>query len=136
MNESPLPHAGHAFISYVHEDATRVDRVERVLKAAGIPVWRDTAELWPGEDWRLKIRNAITNDSLVFIACFSEASEARDVSYQNEELVLAFEQFRLRSPHRAWLIPVRFSDCRVPDYDLGAGRTLNSLHRVDLFGSG
>lgn len=136
MTESPLPHAGHAFISYVHEDATRVDRVERVLKAAGIPVWRDTADLWPGEDWRLKIRNAITNDSLVFIACFSEASEARDVSYQNEELVLAVEQFRLRSPHRAWLIPVRFSDCRVPDYDLGAGRTLNSLQRVDLFGRG
>ena len=136
MTESPLAQAGHAFISYVHEDTTRVDRVERVLKAAGIRVWRDTAELWPGEDWRLKIRNAITNDSLVFIACFSEASEARDVSYQNEELVLAVEQFRMRSPHRAWLIPVRFSDCPVPDFDLGAGRTLNSLHRVDLFGPG
>jgi TIR domain len=134
MTKPSVPDAGHAFISYVHEDAKHVDRVERVLRAAGIPVWRDTADLWPGEDWKLKIRKAITNNSLVFIACFSAASEARDVSYQNEELLLAVEQFRLRPPNRAWIIPVRFSNCTLPEYDLGAGRTLNSFQRVDLFG--
>ena len=106
--------AGHAFISYVREDARRVNRLEKVLKTAGIPVWRDTVDLWPGEDWKLRIRNAITNHSLVFIACFSAASEARDVSYQNEELLLAVDQFRLRPPNRAWIIPVRFSDCSLP----------------------
>jgi len=134
MTKPSVPDAGHAFISYVHEDAKHVDRVERVLRAAGIPVWRDTADLWPGEDWKLKIRKAITNNSLVFIACFSAASEARDVSYQNDELLLAVEQFRLRPPNRAWIIPVRFSNCTLPEYDLGAGRTLNSFQRVDLFG--
>ena len=33
-----------------------------------------------------------------------------------------------------WLIPVRFDDCNVPDWDIGAGRTLRSLQYADLFG--
>ena len=126
--------AGHAFISYVHEDSQAVDQLQRTLEAAGIRVWRDTADLWPGEDWRAKIRHAITNDALVFIACFSPRSLAREKSYQNEELALAIDQFRLRRPDIPWLIPVRFGDCDIPDYDIGAGRTLSSLQRADLFG--
>jgi TIR domain-containing protein len=62
--------AGHAFISYVREDSQQADRVQQVLEAAGVPVWRDTADLWPGQDWRAEIRRAITSDALVFIACF------------------------------------------------------------------
>jgi hypothetical protein len=126
--------AGHAFISYVHEDSQAVDQLQRTLEAAGIRVWRDTADLWPGEDWRAKIRHAITNDALVFIACFSPRSLARDKSYQNEELALAIDQLRRRRPDIPWLIPVRFGDCDIPDYDIGAGRTLSSLQRADLFG--
>ena len=126
--------AGHAFISYVREDAQDVDRLQEALEAAGISVWRDTANLWPGEDWRRKIRDAITNNALVFIACFSSRSAARATSYQNEELLLAIEQLRLRRLDDPWLIPVRFDDCRVPDRDLGGGRTLASIQHVDLFG--
>jgi hypothetical protein len=57
---------GHAFISYAREDSPRVDQLQQMLKAAGIPEWRDTAGLWPGEDWRAKIRHAITDNALVF----------------------------------------------------------------------
>jgi hypothetical protein len=71
----------------------------------------------------------------VFIACFSSQSVARVKSYQNEELVLAIEQLRLRRPDDPWLIPVRFDDCPIPDLDLGGGRTLASIQRVDLFGN-
>src|SRR5205823_4175530 len=39
-----------------------------------------------------------------------------------------------RRPDDPWLIPVRFDDCDIPDLDLGAGRTLASIQRVDLFG--
>jgi len=92
--------AGHAFISYVREDSRRVDELQRTLEAAGVPVWRDTADLWPGEDWRAKIRSAITDNALVFIACFSQASRACGMSYQNEELTLAIEQLRLRRQMR------------------------------------
>lgn len=124
----------YAFLSYVREDAHDVDRIQAMLEAAGVRVWRDTAKLWPGEDWRLKIRQAISSDSLVFVACFSDNVLRRSSSYQNEELLLAIEQLRLRQPDQPWLIPVRLSDCSLPQYDLGAGRTLDSLHRVDLFG--
>src|SRR5262249_41092023 len=90
--------AGHVFISYVREDSHHVDRLQQTLEAAGVRVWRDTADLWPGEDWRAKIRHAITDDALVFLACFSNASRRRARSYQNEELALALDQMRLRRP--------------------------------------
>lgn len=126
--------AGHVFISYTHEDSDRADRLQRVLEAAGIPVWRDTSDLWPGQDWRTRIRSSITGDALAFLACFSRRSLARARSYQNEELAVAIEQLRLRPPDRPWLIPVRFDDCKIPGVDLGAGRTLASIQHADLFG--
>jgi TIR domain len=133
MSKSTDP-VGHAFISYVREDAHHVDQLQRTLEAAGIPVWRDTADLWPGEDWRAKVKRAITDNALVFIACFSHMSLRRSMSYQNEELILAIEQLRLRSPDVPWLIPVRFDECDIPDRDIGGGRTLRSIQYADLFG--
>lgn len=124
---------GYAFISYAREDGERVDRLQSVLERAGIKVWRDTHNLWAGQDWKGEIRRAITAESLAFIACFSENTELKTKSYQNEELILAAEQMRLMPPGRVWLIPVRFAECSLPEFDLGAGRSLDSLHRVDLF---
>ena len=124
----------HAFISYVREDSGEVDALQRMLETAGIRVWRDTSDLWPGEDWRARIRDAINREALVFIACFSRRSIARKSSYQNEELALAIEQMRLRSPDIPWLIPVRFDDCTIPDRDIGSGRMLSSLQCADIFG--
>src|SRR5215467_10904502 len=126
--------AGHAFISYVREDSDRVDELQQALETVGVRVWRDRADLWPGDDWRRVIRGAITNNALVFIACFSSHSAARKRSYQNEELTVAIEQFRLRPPGARWLIPVRFDDCLLPPFSLGADRTLDSIQRADLFG--
>ncbi len=123
---------GHVFISYVREDQERVDRLQRTLESAGIRVWRDTA-LWPGQDWKIEISRAIRTNSLAFIACFSNNSERRSRSYQNEELILAATEMRLRPPGNEWLIPVRFASCSMPTLDLGAGRTLDSLQRIDLF---
>lgn len=125
---------GHAFISYVREDTHHVDRLKAALEAAGVPVWRDMDDLWPGEDWRAKIRHEITDNALVFIACFSSQSVARSMSYQNEELFLAIEQMRIRRPDDPFLIPVRFDDCEIPERDIGGGRTLGSIQRADLFG--
>jgi hypothetical protein len=124
---------GHAFISYVRDDSLKVDALQQVLENSGVRVWRDTADLWPGEDWRAKIRHAITDDALVFLACFSHKSVARKKSYQNEELVLAIDQMRLRRPDEPWLIPVRFDDCDIPDFDVGGGRSFSSIQRADLF---
>lgn len=131
---SGLEATGHVFISYVREDSLMVDRLQQILRAAGVRVWRDTANLWPGEDWRDNIRRAITEDALVFLACFSSRSLARRKTYQNEELNLAISEMRLRPPGRPWLIPVRFDDCDIPDFDIGRGRSLSSILYADLIG--
>jgi TIR domain/Effector-associated domain 2 len=125
---------GHAFLCYTREDSSRVDELESLLQSTGIPVWRDTADLLPGQDWRMQIRRAITAGSLAFLACFSRAGLARRVSFQNEELTLAVEQARLRQAGDSWLIPVRFDECEIPDISLGGGRTLPDLQCADLFG--
>ncbi len=130
----PADIRGHVFISYVHEDAEHVDRMQRRLEQAGVRVWRDREALWPGQNWQVEIRRAIQDDALVFIACFSRQGLAKSKSYQNAELDLAIEQLKLRKPDDPWLIPVRLDDCEVPDLPIGVGRTLASLHRADLFG--
>lgn len=125
---------GYAFISYIREDAARVNELQQVLHAGGVHVWRDTVDLLPGDDWRLAIRRAISTDALAFLACYSQNNTSRGKSIQNEELALAVEQLRLRQPDEPWLIPVRFDDCQIPDIDIGTGRTLASIQRADLFG--
>ena len=116
--------SGHVFISYVRENSSAVDELQQAFESAGIRVWRDTRDLWPGEDWREKIRDAITRNALVFIACFSRESSSRAKSYQNEELTLAVEEIRQRPPKIPWLIPVRLDNCDIPDLDIGGGRRL------------
>jgi hypothetical protein len=132
MDEADEP--GHVFISYAHENSTEVGRLQLMLESADIPVWRDKANLWPGDDWRAVIRREIRDNTLVFIACFSAESVGRARGFHNEELALAIEEMRSRPLGRSWLIPVRFSECTLPDIEIGPGRTLDSLHRADLFG--
>jgi hypothetical protein len=127
---------GHVFICYAREDSARADRLQRLLEDARIPVWRDKSCLWPGQNWKDEIRRAITDDALVFLACFSRKSTARESSWQNEELTLAVEELRLHRQGVTWLIPVRFDDCRIPDRLIGGGRTLATLQSADLFGRG
>jgi hypothetical protein len=132
----PAKPIGHVFISYIREDSIEVDRLQRLLESAGVRVWRDTADLWPGEDWRVKIRQAIRSNTLVFLACFSRRGLTRRRSYQNEELILAIDQMRLRPPGEPWLIPVRFDECDIPDWEIGGGRSLSDIQCADLFGDG
>jgi hypothetical protein len=124
----------HVFVSYVREDSDAVDSLCAVLEAVQIPFWRDRSALGPGDAWRAKIREAIREGSLVFLACFSDNSRAKDKSYMNEELTLAIEELRKMPPGRTWMIPVRFDDGDVPEWDLGAGRALSDLNYSDLFG--
>jgi hypothetical protein len=132
--ESTEVDTGRVFISYVGEDIDHVEDLCDILAEADIAVWRDTADLWPGEDRRARIRMEITVNTLVFLACFSCHSVGKYKSSQREELNLAIAQLQLRSPAQPWLIPVRFDDCQIPELELGGQRTLGQLQRVDLFG--
>ena len=115
---------------------TEVDWLQRELESAGIAVWRDREKLWPGDEWRSRIRDAIAVNAVVFIVCFSSRSVARTTSYQNEEIRLAVEQVRRRPPGAPWLIPVRLGDCDIPDFELGPGVLLPSQHPPHRRGAG
>lgn len=125
----------HVFISCDPADSAAADRLQDCLESAGLSVWRDTTDLWPGQDRRALIRAAITDNALVFVACFSTSSLARVSSSQNEELMLAIEEIRRRLPEVPWIIPVRFDACEIPQVEIGGGRTLRSIQRADLFGT-
>lgn len=125
----------HVFISYAREDSASVDRLSRAIETVGIPVWHDIAELMPGQSRATGTRSAIRSAS-VLIVCFSRRSTSLTQSHQNEELLFGVEQLRLRRPDSPWLIPVRFDDCMIPDVEIGAGRSLDSIQSVDLFGPG
>ena len=127
---------GHVFLSYFSADSAAADTIQAALQSGGLRVWRDTADRWPGEDWRHQIRQAISHGALAFVACFSRASLAQPAGRHYEELTQAIDQFRQVRPGAPWLIPVRLDDCAVPDLDIGAGRTLTSLQPADLFGPG
>lgn len=124
----------HVFVSYVRDDDAKVDALCKVLEASQIPYWRDRTSLAPGDAWKSKIREAIQDGALVFLACFSDSSRARDKSTMNEELMLAVEEFRKMPPGRTWLIPVRFDNGDVPPWELGGNKMLSDLNYVDLFG--
>jgi TIR domain len=119
---------------YARMDAEHVDVLQRKLEDVGVSVWRDTKDLWPGDDWRARIRQAIDRDAFVFIACFSEATLSRGESHQYDELLQAVDQLRERRLGDKWLFPVRLDDCEIPDYNLGGGRTLDWIQQADLFG--
>ena len=122
----------HVFISYVREDKHEIDRIVDDLKARRVKVWVDRERIGPGERWEIKIRTAIERGAS-FLACFSSAFFNRDRSYMNEELHLAIDELRKRPIERKWFIPVRLSDCSLPEIPIGSGQTLAAIQCVDLF---
>ena len=129
----------HVFISYVHENDKEVQKLCEELTRCGVKVWLDRNDIEIGVDWQQAIRRAI-HDGAFFIACFSKEYEARRdkiqeerITYMNEELTLAIDILRQRFLDQAWFIPVILNDCSVPDFDIGRGKTLQSLQYVELY---
>ena len=122
----------HLFISYVREDADKVDRICETLQAANVNIWLDRDSIAPGLHWQDSIRHAIAQGSY-FMACFSANYWSRTRSVMNTELGLAMKELATRRRDVVWFIPVRLDDCLVPEWPIGAGETLGDLQYVDLF---
>ncbi len=132
MSEPGSEIKGPAYIAYAPVDRADGEWLSRTLESAGIPVWKDL--LRPGADFSRTTEQAIEREAAVFIACFSTASLALEKSDLNEEILLAVEQSRLRSPGATWIMPVRFDECQLPAFRLGGGRMLSGIVSADLFG--
>lgn len=71
---------------------------------------------------------------MIFLVCVSNNSKAKTKSYMNEELNLAIEERRQMAPGQAWIIPVRFGDVQLPNWELSAGRKLSDINYINFFG--
>lgn len=120
------------FVSYIRQDFEAASRIAAVLTEFEVTVWLDKTSIKPGLRWQDQIRQGIS-DGDFFLACFSKAYISRKKSYMNEELTLAIEELRLRPTDRAWFIPVKLTDCEIPDRSIGAGESFRSIQWVDLY---
>jgi hypothetical protein len=121
-----------AFLSYVHEDAIEVDRLQQFLESNGVTVWRDRNELSPGDNWRDVIQECITQNSFAFLACFSAASVTKEKTHMNEELGLAIEELRSRNTTH-WFLPVLLTPCEPPNYPIGVHGYLRNIQQARLY---
>jgi hypothetical protein len=124
----------YAFISYVNEDEKDVLRICEILKQNEIDYWIDKEQLYPGDFWKTAIEKAIKNGGR-FLAFFSTNSNNREKSYMREEVLVAIEMARQLPLNEKWIIPIKLSDCTIPDYPLGPGLSLSQVHYIETFNS-
>lgn len=120
------------FLSYVRENLALVQRLKRDLMLRGAMIWLDRDNLTPGVRWQNQIQNAIRNGDY-FLACFSVESQSRNRTWMNKELQLAIQELWLRPINRAWFIPVKFSPCDIPEYQISPSEKLDALQHVELY---
>jgi TolB-like protein/Tfp pilus assembly protein PilF len=107
------------FLSYASEDAVPAARICESLRAAGIEVWFDQAELRGGDAWDATIRRQI-KDCALFLPVISANTHARIEGYFRLEWKLAVDRSHLISPDQAFVLPVVIdqtpqTDERIPD---------------------
>ncbi|MCP4603783.1 MAG: toll/interleukin-1 receptor domain-containing protein [Proteobacteria bacterium] len=120
------------FLSYVREDSCYVDRICERLAECNIIYWLDRINIPPGKNWKRAIENAIEEGGL-FVACFSDNYLARERSYMNEELWLAIKELRLRGFSHEWFLPIRLTDCLLPEVYIAADKKLRDIRTIDFY---
>lgn len=119
------------FISYVRENSKDIDQICNKFKENNIDYWLDRDQIEPGIFWKTAIKNAI-NGGGYFLACFSKEYEGKSETHMNEEILLAIDILRKKKFNSGWFIPIKLSACEIPDYDIGAGKTLKDIHYLDF----
>jgi TolB-like protein/cytochrome c-type biogenesis protein CcmH/NrfG len=97
------------FLSYAHEDAAAARLIADALRAAGLEVWFDQAELRGGDTWDTKIRGQIKTCTL-FLPLVSHRTEERTEGYFRREWKLAVDRTQDMAGGRAFIIPVAIDD--------------------------
>ena len=100
----------HAFVSYVRDNSSEVERLVRDLRSAGVEVWYDRDSLKAGSRWAEAIAAGIESGGF-FLACFSKEYASRERTYMDEELVVARALMAQRRDDRSWLIPLLLNGC-------------------------
>jgi TolB-like protein/cytochrome c-type biogenesis protein CcmH/NrfG len=106
------------FVSYASQDAGAALALRDALRAAGVEVWFDQAELVGGDAWDAKIRGQISSCAL-FVPVISAHTQARLEGYFRLEWKLAAQRTHAMAEARAFLLPVvidatRDAEAHVP----------------------
>src|SRR5262245_18259618 len=103
------PQGKAVFISYASQDGEAVKRICETLRAGGIEVWFDQAELVGGDAWDRKIRRQIKECAL-FMPVISRSTQARLEGYFRLEWKLAAERTHTMAEAKPFLMPVVIDD--------------------------
>ncbi len=93
------------FLSYASQDAAAAQRIADALRAAGVEVWFDQAELAGGDAWDQKIRGQIKGCAL-FVPVVSDNTQARREGYFRLEWKLAAQRTHTMADGTPFLLPV------------------------------
>lgn len=114
------------FLCHASQDKPSVRELAQHLSAEGwIDPWLDEKKLLPGQDWRLKIEEAVETSDIVII-CLSSNSVGKE-GFVQKELRYAREISLEKLEESIFLIPLRIDECDVP-------RGLRFYQWADYFG--
>jgi len=106
------------FLSYAHEDLTKVKQLYDDLTAAGLNVWLDKAKLRPGK-WKHQIRKAIPR-SRYFLLCLSQHALRKvgddKPGFIDTELQQAYEIADAQDERSFTIVPVLLENCDRGDH--------------------
>ncbi|QEG43549.1 toll/interleukin-1 receptor domain-containing protein [Roseimaritima ulvae] len=122
---------GKVFLSYCHDDQEEVQQIRDELSSRGFDVWWDDV-LLGGQDWKQEVAEAI-RESKAVVACFSQRVQERERTQLMPELREAITVLKQLPPGRSFLIPIRLSECVIPDLRIDATTSITDLHYIDLF---
>ena len=101
------------FLCHASQDKPVVRELAQRLFAEGwIDPWLDEKKLLPGQDWRLKIEEAVETSDIVVI-CLSNNSVSKE-GFVQKELRYAKEIALEKPDETIFLIPLRLEDCETP----------------------
>ena len=118
------------FLAHASEDKPKVLRLYNKLLNAGLEPWLDKKVLRPGEDWDMKIREAIKKANF-FMACISSTSIGKK-GYIQEERKRALDELARKKSSDVYFIPGLLEDVELPDISVG-NKSLRDYHAVNLF---
>ena len=114
------------FLCHSSQDKPAVRELYLKLRAEmGISPWLNEEDLYPGENWDLKIEKAMEISDVIII-CLTNNSITKE-GYVQKEIKIALDYSDLKPEGALFIIPVRLEDCKPPT-------RLLKWHYVDYFG--
>ncbi|MGB8770584.1 MAG: TIR domain-containing protein [Candidatus Korobacteraceae bacterium] len=112
------------FLCHSSDDKQEVRNLHRSLRNDGFEPWLDEEDLLAGQNWKVEIPKAVRKSDVVLV-CLSQRSTTKE-GYVQKEIKLALDVAEEKPEGRIFVIPVRLSDCSLPE-------RLSHLQSVNLF---